>query len=317
MSQRAWRLGVVVALFASATAACSFELGEVETGAPQVDGGGTPDGTVPDDGATLDSTTGSDGAVGADSGADTSTTDAAPGDGRDTAPPIDTGVDAGPTRVTAGLVALYTFKEGAGATVHDVSGFGAPLDMTIEEPANTTWIASGLHIGTATNILSGVQALKVINAITVSNALTVEAWATSSTMAITATSARLVSCGTAAISGTNFDIAQLSVNWGGSLRGMGAGTTTFDSASAVTLTRTHFVFTRDAAGAWVTYVNGNPTANGSIAGSFATTWDQNGTMNLANSANGTRPFVGTMHLAAVYQRPLALKEVQQNYNVGP
>ena len=46
-------------------------------------------------------------------------------------------------RVSEGLVALYDFKEGAGTTVRDVSGFGTPLDLSISNPSAVNWIADG------------------------------------------------------------------------------------------------------------------------------------------------------------------------------
>ena len=32
---------------------------------------------------------------------------------------------------------LYTFSEGSGSLVHDISGNGTPMDLAIQEPANT------------------------------------------------------------------------------------------------------------------------------------------------------------------------------------
>lgn len=46
-------------------------------------------------------------------------------------------------RATANLVALYTFQEGSGNIVQDVSGVGTPLNLTIGTPNNTTWLAGG------------------------------------------------------------------------------------------------------------------------------------------------------------------------------
>ncbi|MFQ6026023.1 MAG: LamG-like jellyroll fold domain-containing protein, partial [Dehalococcoidia bacterium] len=43
-------------------------------------------------------------------------------------------------RVTEGLVALYNFAEGAGDTVHDVSGVGTPLDLRITHPDQVQWL---------------------------------------------------------------------------------------------------------------------------------------------------------------------------------
>ena len=46
-------------------------------------------------------------------------------------------------RVSDGLLALYTFDEGSGSTVHDVSGVGTPLDLTIANTGAVSWLPSG------------------------------------------------------------------------------------------------------------------------------------------------------------------------------
>jgi hypothetical protein len=44
-------------------------------------------------------------------------------------------------RVTANLQALYTFDEGGGLLINDVSGVGAPMDLTIDNQYAVTWAA--------------------------------------------------------------------------------------------------------------------------------------------------------------------------------
>jgi hypothetical protein len=46
-------------------------------------------------------------------------------------------------RVTANLQALYTFDEGSGLLINDVSGVGAPMDLTIDNQYAVTWAAGG------------------------------------------------------------------------------------------------------------------------------------------------------------------------------
>ena len=45
-----------------------------------------------------------------------------------------------------GLLALYLFNEGSGTVVHDVSGLGTPMDLTIGRPDKTEWLPDGLRI---------------------------------------------------------------------------------------------------------------------------------------------------------------------------
>ncbi len=79
-------------------------------------------------------------------------------------------------RVTLGQQVLYTFEEGTGTTVTDVSGVGTPLNLTIETPAAATWVAGGLSVNGNALIASVGAASKVITAVKASNALTIEAW---------------------------------------------------------------------------------------------------------------------------------------------
>jgi alpha-D-ribose 1-methylphosphonate 5-phosphate C-P lyase len=57
-----------------------------------------------------------------------------------------------------------------------VSGVGTPLDLTIANPAATTWTAGGLSVNASTVIQSAGAATKVIDAVMTSNAITIEAW---------------------------------------------------------------------------------------------------------------------------------------------
>lgn len=43
-------------------------------------------------------------------------------------------------RVTGDQLVLYTFKEGSGTTVNDVSGVGSALNLTVANEAILSWI---------------------------------------------------------------------------------------------------------------------------------------------------------------------------------
>ena len=81
-------------------------------------------------------------------------------------------------RVTAGLQVLYNFTEGSGTTVHDISGVGSPLNLTIDEATSVRWLPSALAVDVPTMIVSATPATKIINAVRASNAITIEAWIT-------------------------------------------------------------------------------------------------------------------------------------------
>ncbi len=62
-------------------------------------------------------------------------------------------------------------------TVHDVSGVGQPLDLTIEEKEGAVgWLAGGLAITGRTLVATPGRATKLIQAAKASNQVTIEAW---------------------------------------------------------------------------------------------------------------------------------------------
>jgi glycopeptide antibiotics resistance protein len=86
--------------------------------------------------------------------------------------PLETGL-----RVREGLVAFYDFKEGGGKTIYDSSGFGPPLDLTIQDPSRVRWlIPNGLEVLDNTILKTKEPAKKLYDAIKPNNSLTVEVW---------------------------------------------------------------------------------------------------------------------------------------------
>lgn len=80
--------------------------------------------------------------------------------------------------LTDGLQALYTFQKGSGTTVHDVSGVGAPLNLTVES-SGASWLAgSGLVLNSPTLAASSGPATKMIDALQAANVLSIEVWIT-------------------------------------------------------------------------------------------------------------------------------------------
>jgi VanZ family protein len=81
-------------------------------------------------------------------------------------------------RIKDGLIAFYNFKEGGGKAVHDSSGFGQPLDLTISNPSTVRWLTpNGLEILNNTIIQRHGSVEKLYNAIRATNKLTIEVWA--------------------------------------------------------------------------------------------------------------------------------------------
>ncbi len=83
-------------------------------------------------------------------------------------------------RVVNGLQALYTFAEtpllAHPTLIHDLSGFGAPLNLRVQVPADVQPTIGGLLILTPTAITSAGTAHKLTQAAQATGELSVEAW---------------------------------------------------------------------------------------------------------------------------------------------
>ena len=226
-------------------------------------------------------------------------------------------------RVTDGLQVLYNFAEGEGAVVHDVSGVGTPIDLTIANPGATTWISGGLSIDQSTQIQSAGAATKVIDAVTISEEITIEAWVRP---------ANITQGGPARI---------VSISNGGSTRDVTLGqgksyplhtvystrlrttTTTLNGTpeiytpqGSITTNLIHVVFTRDASGVAHIYLNGSDALTGTFGGDLSN-WNATYPLLLANELSGDRPWLGEFYLVAIYNQALSAEEVYQNHVAGP
>lgn len=75
------------------------------------------------------------------------------------------------------------------------------------------------------------------------------------------------------------------------------------------------VYTRDSSGQARLYIDGAEVASTTVGGDL-TKWDLTAPLALANEPTGDRPWLGTLHLTAIYQRALTPSEVEQNYQAG-
>jgi len=80
-------------------------------------------------------------------------------------------------RVSTDLLNLYTFQEGSGGFVHDVSNNGSPLILRIHQESNVTWLPEGgLQINAPTLIRSLTGADELNMSVAASGEITLEAW---------------------------------------------------------------------------------------------------------------------------------------------
>ncbi len=225
-------------------------------------------------------------------------------------------------RVTEGLQALYTFDEGAGATVFDVSGVGKPLDLTVSGADKVRWVDGGLAVTGSTLIASPGAASKIIDAARAANGITIEAWVKPADTAQNGP-ARLVTL-SRDLNRRNFTLGQGVPGGSSSVYDVRLRTTTTDlngvpsvssPAGSISTQLTHVVYTRNSAGAARLYIDGAQKAARTVGGTFSN-WDTACRLALANELSGDRPWLGEYHLVAVYSRALSVSEIARNLKAG-
>ncbi|HVR76058.1 MAG TPA: LamG-like jellyroll fold domain-containing protein, partial [Planctomycetota bacterium] len=222
-----------------------------------------------------------------------------------------------PERVAGGLEALYRFKEGRGGTVRDVCGAGEPMHLAIGDPAAVRWTEAGLVVRSSTLIAGERPPARLIDAVRASGAITLEAWVTPASASqkgpsriLTLSSNALARNFTLGQEGDRFDIRLRTTATSGN------GSPSLSSAPGTAGTApVHIVYTRDASGAAVVYVDGRESGRRQVGGDLSG-WDGGFRLALANELSHDRPWLGTLHLVAVYGRALTAGEVRENHAAG-
>ena len=222
----------------------------------------------------------------------------------------------GSRRVLQGLVALYTFEEGQGEIVHDVSRVGEPMDLKITKADAVARTAGGLAIEKDALAASEGDGAKIIEACRAANALTIEVWLKPAN-ATQAGPARIITLSRGG--GTrNFTLGQEGPRYYIRLRTSKRdenGEPAVASKGGVADKLTHLVYTRDADGKVAIWLDGQLNTTASVPGDFST-WAPF-PFGLANEIDATRTWLGELHLVALYARALTPDEVNQNWKAGP
>lgn len=226
-------------------------------------------------------------------------------------------------RVTAGLVALYDFKEGQGQQIRDVSGAGSALNLRITEPGRVAWTDGGLEVKEPTLITSESPARKIISASRTSNEISVEAWVIPANVSqggparvvsiSSSKTSRNLTLGQGLHGGQPMDLfmARLRTTQT-STNGLPAVVSPGGTAATEL---THVAYTRRADGQAVLYINGQERGTLTIGGDMSN-WDERMPLLLANEQSEDRPWVGTFRLVAIYSRALSPQEVVHNFETG-
>lgn len=220
-------------------------------------------------------------------------------------------------RVVQGLLALYTFERPTDNLIRDRSGSGEPLDLKIEKPGNVAFHGSHLLASSPARITSIRPAAKIVAAVKRSGGLSIEAWVKPHDTA-QAGPARIVTLSTDP-GQRNFTLSQDGARYDVRLRTTstdGNGTPSIFSPDGSLRTElTHVIYTRDAEGRARIYINGKAAVTQTVAGTVEN-WRDEFRLSLLNELTDNRPWLGELHLAAVYGRPLTEEEVARNFAAG-
>jgi hypothetical protein len=231
-------------------------------------------------------------------------------------------IDCTTGRVSDGLQVLYDFAEVSGATVYDISGVGSPMNLTIRDPGNVSWIpGGGLSIDDIALIDSDGAATKIIDACQLSSELTLEAWITPANTTINGPG-RIMTL-SANPTNRNFTMGQYVDQYEIRLRTSGSDLNglnrrIFSPAGTLTTDLTHVVYTRDSTGTGRVYINGVEVSSRSDPLEDFSNWNNGYWFALAHELDRSvgRNWLGDYHLAAVYSKALTHYEVCRNFTAG-
>jgi parallel beta-helix repeat protein len=226
-------------------------------------------------------------------------------------------------RVSKGLQVLYTFANGGGTLVRDMSGVGTPLDLVIQEPDAVRWAENSFTLHSPTLLVSSEAPTKITTACQTSDELSVEAWI-SPEVTEPSSPARVVTL--SANAGHESFALTLEASgddprggYGVRLRAsesLGSGEFSLSSLRGAARSQpTHVIFSRDASGFSRLYVNSELHAQ-ETAGGHLSNWNAADGLVVGNEAAGGSPWLGKLYLLAIYCRALDSEEIRQNYAVG-
>lgn len=220
-------------------------------------------------------------------------------------------------RVSTGLQALYEFSARSGPVVNDTSGVAPALNLKITQMKSVKRSTGRLQVTGKTLIHSGQPSKKLSQAITRSGEVAIEAWIQPGNTT-QAGPARIVSLSKDS-NNRNFTLGQDGDNYETRFRtdqtsdnGLPASVT---PSKTVKPTLTHVVYTRSRAGSARMYIDGRQVSRTDVPGSLSN-WNKSFGLALANEHVLGRPWLGTFHLVAIYNRALSAKDVMRNFRAG-
>ena len=220
-------------------------------------------------------------------------------------------------RISEGLVALYEFSDGSGGTVSDSAGVLDGMDLSIANPAATTWGEGTLRFDQFTIAATDAAPSGLYRRIQDTGEFTFEAWIEPANLTQNGP-ARILSLGKD-ISNANVVVGQGSFQGGSDLieaRHQRTGDYQLATAAGTLTTGlTHVVMTRTSDGRVSVYLDGQPQASRVMEGDPAK-WDTSYRFAIGAELNKTRHWLGTYHLLAIYDAALTPDQITTNHTAG-
>lgn len=221
-------------------------------------------------------------------------------------------------RVSAGLQLLFEFPQNENGKLEDSARVGRPIWLTIESPDAVEHQPGQIELTRESILRSGEVTPRLLSAFKWTNEITIEAWVQPAS-AEQSGPARIFTLSRNG-SQRNFTLGQDGDKYDVRLRTSGTSDNGIPSLSSKKGTAktelTHIVYTRNRTGQATLFIDGKKNREKSIDGDFAN-WDDNHRFALGNEHSKDRPWLGTVHLIALYNRALADGEIGQNFRSGP
>ena len=215
------------------------------------------------------------------------------------------------------LEVLYDFRDARGNQVFDRSGKLPPLDLQIDDMGQVELRDGVLTIRGPTKIATKSTGKRLVKAIQRTGALTVEVWLRPHGLQQDGP-ARIVTLSkdsgsrniTLGQEGSSVEVRLRTSKT--SANGIPAVTTRSRSLKEELM---HVVYTRGRSGNVSVYINGKHSQRQRVAGDL-NGWDERFHLALGNEMSGDRPWMGDLHLVAVYSSEVRSDEVAAQYARG-
>jgi hypothetical protein len=219
-------------------------------------------------------------------------------------------------RVADNLVAFYPFVTRTGNVVRDLSGSASPMDLTIT--GAVSWYGAGNGVMNGGRVGTTGPATDLINALRASNSSTFEVWVEPGNLTQSGPT-RMVSVG-GGWAKQNFMLGQVGANVEARLLHTGKQSMVDPMLrtdnGVLDSSLVHLVHTYDGAVEGL-YINGVQDSQTVAMSGGYDNWDMTHVFSIGNEVDVDRSYNGIIRMVAVYDRPLDIAEIQQNFVAGP